>query len=64
MTLPQFTGHALPEPPRQHRPWKPPVADLNLVSSLKVLFDLGLADPRGCEYRTFTTMLGSDPAAP
>jgi len=45
----------LPEPPRQHHHWKVPATKLqtNLVSSVQVLFDLGLADPRGCDYREF-----------
>lgn len=52
----------LPEPPRQHRPWKPPSTELrtNLISSAEILFNLGLADPRGCEYREFEMVLGRD----
>jgi hypothetical protein len=50
------------EPPQQHNPWKPPATDLptNLISSAKFLFDLGLADPRGCQYREFETVIGYD----
>jgi hypothetical protein len=60
-TVPKFTGQELPEPPRQHSPWKPPVTGLptNLISSAQVLFNLGLADPRGCQYREFETVVGS-----
>jgi hypothetical protein len=43
---------SLPTPPRQAAPWTPPagVPD-TLVSTATVLFQQGLADPRGCEYR-------------
>lgn len=50
---PLFTGNELPVPPRQHAPWPPPKADLpaNYISAMRLLFEQGLADPRGCEYR-------------
>jgi len=37
----------------QHDPWKPPVAGPGDVfaSAVSVIFDSGLPDPRGCEYR-------------
>lgn len=45
---------ALPEPPKQHDPWTPPathgVPDY-IVKVAVTLFDAGLADPRGGEYR-------------
>ena len=43
----------LPTPPMQGKPWTPPETRLSsiLVNSVKELFDQGLADPRGCEYR-------------
>src|SRR6266702_260567 len=60
-TGPRFTGNELPEPPQQHSQWSAPPAQLstNLVSSVEVLFQLGLADPRGCEYREYETVVGS-----
>lgn len=60
MDTPKFSALEFPEPPSQHKPWTPPATDLpaNLVSSAKVLFDLGLADPRDCEYREFETASG------
>lgn len=44
---------ALPTPPRQDDPWTPPKSKVpdKVVSAARKLFKLGLADPRGCEYR-------------
>ena len=45
---------ALPEPPRQHRPWVRPLAQGipdQVVRDVESLFDAGLADPRGGAYR-------------
>src|SRR5437773_1043415 len=60
-TGPKFTGNELPEPPQQHSQWSAPPTQLppNLVSSVEVLFRLGLADPRGCEYREYEAVVGS-----
>jgi len=60
-TGPKFADHELPEPPQQHSQWIAPAAQLstNLVSSVEVLFQLGLADPRGCEYREYEAVVGS-----
>ncbi len=43
----------LPRPPQQDEPWTPPKADVpaSLIDAARVLFDQGLADPRGCGYR-------------
>ncbi|HWB61262.1 MAG TPA: hypothetical protein VG733_17405, partial [Chthoniobacteraceae bacterium] len=43
----------LPVPPMQGKPWTPPETKLSsvMVNSIKELFDQGMADPRGCEYR-------------
>ncbi|MGO8744455.1 MAG: hypothetical protein ACLQNE_00565 [Thermoguttaceae bacterium] len=43
----------LPVPPRQSMAWTPPASGLpkSLVSAATKLFQEGLADPRGCEYR-------------
>jgi len=45
---------ALPEPPRQHEPWQATGgADVptELAEAVALLFDAGMADPRGGEYR-------------
>ena len=45
---------ALPEPPAQHQPWTPPDArgiPKYVVTVAERLFDAGLPDPRGGEYR-------------
>lgn len=44
---------ALPRPPQQDAPWTPPRSALPraLVVAAEVLFQQGLADPRGCAYR-------------
>jgi hypothetical protein len=46
----------LPTPPHQKLPWTPPKSDVpeTFVTAAAKLFDLGLADPRGCEYRAVT----------
>jgi hypothetical protein len=58
---PPFDGKAIPEAPRQKQPWKPPAHQLprGFVDALTVLFDQGVADPRGCEYRAVTVAIGS-----
>lgn len=55
------TNNEFPTPPEQHNPWDAFGLDLptNLISSTKILFDLGFADPRGCEYREFEYVAGS-----
>jgi hypothetical protein len=49
-----------PEPPQQQEKWD---ADTNwvsaeLVSATRALFELGLADPRGCDYREVEIQVG------
>ncbi len=41
------------QPPRQDEPWTPPPTGLPgpIIAVANVLFELGFADPRGCEYR-------------
>ena len=41
------------QPPRQDEPWTTPPTGLpdSIVAVANVLFELGFADPRGCEYR-------------
>ena len=50
---PIFEGKSLPTPPQQDTPWQEPKSSLpeTLVSATKVLFEQGMADPRGCDYR-------------
>lgn len=45
--------YVLPIPPQQSAAWTPPPTKLpkTLVSTAVHLFQLGLGDPRGCEYR-------------
>jgi len=52
---------ALPTPPRQAEPWTPPRTTLPrfLVASASTLFEQGLADPRGGEYRRILVSVGS-----
>lgn len=49
----KFTGKSIPDPPRQKEPWTPPRTRLPrfLVTATAALFEQGVADPRGCEYR-------------
>ena len=51
----------LPDPPRQHEPWMPPRTSLSsaLLAASATLFGQGLADPRGCEYRTIEITTGN-----
>jgi hypothetical protein len=52
---------ALPEPPAERRAWAPPANRLpkNLVSATRALFDEGLADPRGLDYREIEVTTGN-----
>ncbi len=49
-----------PVPPQQYGPWKAPTTKLpvEIVAATRQLFVLGLADPRGCEYREITITTG------
>lgn len=52
---------SLPDPPAQKQAFKPPAETklvANFVTATSALFDLGLADPRGCEYRTVKLTVG------
>jgi len=57
---PRFEGSTIPDPPRQREPWQPPATTLPkfFVSASAVLFDQGLADPRGCDYRAIEIGIG------
>lgn len=50
----------LPLPPMSAQPWAPPETSLPpaLVAATTKLFEQGLADPRGCEYREVEVMTG------
>ena len=49
----RFHAGDIPIPPRQHDVWKPnrTVVPDSWVAAAGKLFELGFADPRGCEYR-------------
>jgi hypothetical protein len=49
-----------PEPPRQKDAWKPPATKVpdDFVKAAALLFEQGLADPRGCEYRAVELATG------
>ncbi len=50
---PMFEGKMIPDPPSQGQPWTAPATKLPrfLVTATELLFEQGVADPRGCEYR-------------
>ena len=53
LSLEAGPGRSLPEPPEQGRAWVAPSTMLPrfLVTATAALFEQGVADPRGCEYR-------------
>jgi hypothetical protein len=52
----------LPTTPQQHSPWSPLDSGLppKAVTAIQLLFDQGLADPRGCDYRAIEVQTGID----
>ena len=54
---PKFAGVALAVPPRQNAPWSAAPDDV-FVPATRALFDAGLADPRGLEYRAVQFVVG------
>src|SRR5262245_48668903 len=54
---PFFQGEGLPTPPQQNAPW-PHGADA-LLKAAATLFEQGLADPRGLEYREIEIAVGN-----
>jgi len=50
---PKFAGKTIPDPTSQGSPWTPPATKLprSFVDATAALFELGTADPRGCDYR-------------
>ena len=58
---PVLSRSSLPIPPRQYAAWQPPQTSLpqtSLTATTK-LFEQGLADPRGCEYRQIEIVVHS-----
>ena len=57
---PVLKADGFPEPPMQHAAWTPPKTDLpaDLITATTRLFQQGLADPRGCEYRSIRVRVG------
>ncbi|WP_406698713.1 hypothetical protein V5E97_07485 [Singulisphaera sp. Ch08] len=49
-----FEGKRIPDPPAQGQPWTAPATTLPtfLVTATALLFEQGVADPRGCDYRS------------
>ncbi|MGC8643701.1 MAG: hypothetical protein ACP5XB_27900 [Isosphaeraceae bacterium] len=49
----RFEGKLIPKPPAQQQPWTAPATKLSrfLVTTTELLFQQGVADPRGCPYR-------------
>ena len=58
---PRFEGATIPAPPRQGQPWTPSETSLPrfLVRASATLFEQGLADPRGGDYRAIEIAVGS-----
>src|SRR5262245_47681116 len=54
---PFFQGEGLPAPPQQNAPW--PHGDDALLKAAATLFEQGLADPRGLEYREIEIAVGN-----
>src|SRR5262245_4161046 len=54
---PIFQGEGLPTPPQQNAPW--PHGDDALLNAAAMLFEQGLADPRGLEYREIEIAVGN-----
>src|SRR5215468_251995 len=54
---PFFQGEGLPTPPQQNAPW--PHGDDALLNAAATLFEQGLADPRGLEYREIEIVVGN-----
>jgi hypothetical protein len=60
-TAPAYVAAVLPSPPHQTDPWTAPPSTLpaNLISATTRLFEQGLADPRGGEYRAVDLVVGN-----
>jgi hypothetical protein len=58
---PKFSGSSIPVPPLQVEEWTQPETKLSplVVKAIGELFNEGLADPRGCQYREIEVAVGS-----
>jgi len=58
---PPFEGATIPDPPHQGQPWTIPETSLPrfLVRASATLFEQGLADPRGGDYRSIEIVVGN-----
>ncbi|MBN2383600.1 hypothetical protein JXQ70_12040 [bacterium] len=58
---PRFEEEVIPVPPQQTRSWTAPQTSFPevFISANSELFEQGLADPRGCEYREIEVVIGS-----
>jgi hypothetical protein len=55
-----FDGTGIPAPPFQEAAWETRTKlSEKLVSATRLLFEQGMADPRGCEYREVDVAVGS-----
>ena len=59
-SAPHFQGDSLPDPPARNRPFTTTKTKLPqaFLTATAALFDLGLADPRDCEYREVWLAIG------
>jgi hypothetical protein len=72
--MPKFEGSSLSDPPAQSQPWTTPPSKLSksqpwtappcnlspkAIGAIEDLFAVGLADPRGCEYREIEVVTGN-----
>ncbi len=57
----RVTSQGIPDPPLQDAEWKPPTSKVphDFVYAVRLVFDQGLADPRGCDYRDVEVVTGS-----
>jgi len=58
---PSFTAKALPQSPEQYSAWSAANANVpaNYLTATALLFEQGLADPRGCKYQEIEVGTGS-----
>ncbi len=57
LRAPFFGGESLPDPPQQNAPWPHGTDALSIAAA--TLFEQGLADPRGLEYREIEIAVGN-----
>ncbi|MEO6052565.1 MAG: hypothetical protein ABIP97_00990, partial [Chthoniobacterales bacterium] len=54
-----FSNAEMPNPPATGTPWVAPEVSPEWARAAKELFDQGMADPRGCEYRQIKVITGN-----